>query len=90
MALLGYKDLDSAKGIAKLQEEKAQSENEKIRKGQPLKTEEIDDHDVHVGEHVRYVLSEYDELSEGAKKRLMAHISEHKRKLNENQIKTEV
>ncbi|MDY6367652.1 MAG: hypothetical protein SPL13_03940 [Clostridia bacterium] len=89
LSLLGYKDLDSAKGIAKLQEEKAEAENEKIRKGATLNAEEIDDDEIHVGEHTRYVLSEYEELTSSQKQRLMDHIAEHKNKIKQKQLKTE-
>ena len=92
LSLLGYKDLDTEKGLSRLQEEKAERENEKMRKGDALTIEEIDDHDIHIGEHTRYVLSEYDELSEDEKGRFLAHIGEHKKlkkEQTENQITEE-
>lgn len=82
LALLGYKDLDYQKGLSRLHEEKAQNENEKIReKGMPV--EEIDDHGIHIDEHIRYTLSEYEELTEEEKSRLFLHVSEHKSMLKE-------
>ena len=90
LSLLGYKDLDSQKGLARLQEEKAAKENEKIRKGKKVVCEEIDDHDIHVNEHKKYVLSEYDELTDSERARFSEHIAEHKRiKQQEENIKTE-
>lgn len=80
LTLLGYKDLDYQKGISRLQEEKAQMENELIRKNN-LATEEIDDNEIHIDEHIRYVLSEYQQLSDKVKQRFFAHIKEHKEKL---------
>lgn len=77
LSLLGYKDLDYQKGVARLQEEKAQAENEKIRKT-GLEIEEIDDDGIHIDEHVRYILSEYSELKEDEKARLFAHLKRHK------------
>ena len=77
LSLLGYKDLDYQKGIARLQEEKAQEENDKIRtNGLPI--EEIDDDNIHIDEHTRYILSEYSELKDDEKTRLFAHLKEHK------------
>lgn len=84
LSLLGYKDLDSQKGLSRLQEEKAQTENAVIRKS-GMEVEEIDDHGIHIDEHTRYVLSEYDELSKEEKERLFAHIKEHKEKLKEKE-----
>ena len=80
LALLGYKDLDYQKGISRLQEEKAQRENEMLKKGL-VTTEEIDEHSIHIDEHVRYVLSEYQDLNENNRKNFFSHIKEHKEKL---------
>jgi len=85
LTLLGYKDLDYQKGVSKLQEEKAQTENERILK-ENLCTEEIDDHLIHVDEHTRYVLSEYGSLKEEQKQRFYAHIKEHKSKIEQTKI----
>ena len=80
LSMLGFKELDYRKGISRLQEQKAQQENEIIRlKG--LEIEEIDDDAIHEDEHTRYVLSEYDELSGEEKARLYAHIKAHKERL---------
>ena len=91
LSLLGYKDLDYAKGIYALQEQKAQTENEKMRK-EDCAVEEIDDDGIHIDEHIRYVLCEYDELSEEQKARYFTHVKAHKEKLqadgkDENDLK---
>lgn len=77
LTLLGYKDLDFRKGASRLHEQKAQNENEKIRK-LGLDIEEIDDDAIHIDEHTRYILSEYAELSGEEKARLFAHLKAHK------------
>ena len=82
LSLLGYKDLDSQNGVSRLHEEKAQSENEKIRKF-GLDIEEIDDDAIHIDEHTRYDLSEYDELKDDEKTRLFEHIKKHKERLKD-------
>ena len=46
-----------------MQEEKAQDENEIVRKS-GMSVEVIDDDDIHLDEHIRYVLSEYKTLTE--------------------------
>jgi len=81
LTLLGYKDLDNQKGLSRLQEEKAQWENEKLKKSD-FAVEEIDDHAIHVDEHVRYVLSEYTSLTKEQRERIYTHVREHKNKLN--------
>lgn len=87
LSLLGYKDLDYRKGLSRLHEEKAQEENELIRK-KGVGVDVVDDDVIHVDEHTRYVLSEYPELSDEEKNRLFAHISEHNaRILNKEQKK---
>ncbi len=84
LSLLGYKDLDYQKGLSRLQEEKAQEENQIIRE-KGLSIEEIDDDNIHVDEHTRYVLSEYKQLTEKEKANLFAHIQEHKERLEKKQ-----
>lgn len=80
LSLLGYKDLDYQKGLSRLQEERAQKENEELRT-MDKQIEEIDDDEVHADEHVRYVLSEYDSLSKEQKERIYAHIRAHKERI---------
>ena len=83
LSILGYKDLDVKKGTYTLQEEKAQRENKALRK-ELLLVEEIDDDDIHITEHTRYVLGEYNQLSNEAKERFYTHIKEHKNRKEEN------
>ncbi len=83
---LGYKDLDYQKGLSTLQMEKAQYENGLLREKE-LPVEEIDNHEIHVEEHTRYVLSEYSELSETQKQNVFKHVREHKQAIK--QIKGE-
>lgn len=80
LSLLGYKDLDYRKGLSKLQEEKAQEENELVRKSN-MQVEIIDDDSIHLDEHIRYILSEYKTLTEQEKQRLYAHVEEHKKRI---------
>lgn len=81
LSLLGYKELDYQKGLSRLQEEKAQRENEMLVKA-PVSVTEIDDDFIHVDEHIRYILSEELSLSESQKENFYAHIKEHKEKIN--------
>jgi hypothetical protein len=84
LSLLGYKELDYQKGLARLQEEKAQKENDSLRK-ESVPIDEIDDDSIHVDEHVRYVLSEFSSLKEEQKQRFYQHIKEHKNRIkNDN------
>ena len=78
--LMGYKDLDYQKGVSSLQEEKAQQENQTLMKNQ-LFTEIIDDDEIHIDEHVRFILSEYNSLSNEQKERFFNHVKEHKENL---------
>ena len=83
LSLLGYKDLDYRKGISGLQEEKAKKENERMRL-ECVTVDEIDDHLIHIDEHVRYYLSEYEEMGEEMKKRYFEHVRAHKEGMNNN------
>ncbi len=81
LSLMGYNDLDYTNGVSRLQQEKAQMENDKLRSS-VLSVEEIDDDKIHVDEHVKYVLSEYAELDEKSKNRYFEHIKLHKERIN--------
>jgi len=84
LSLLGYKHLDYQNGLSRLQEERALKENEQLRveeKG----IEIIDDDSIHVDEHVRYVLSEYQSLTEEQKQRFFEHISQHKERIKKGE-----
>ena len=84
LSLLGYKELDYQKGLSRLQEEKAQRENAELIK-KSVEVDEIDDHNIHVDEHVRYILSEFSSFTDEKKQRFYEHISLHKQKLkNDN------
>ena len=81
LSLLGYKDLDYQRGLSRLQEERAINENLLIRK-EDKEIEIIDDDEIHIDEHVRYVLSETSTLNEQEKQRFYKHIDAHKKRLN--------
>lgn len=84
LTLLGYKDLDCSKGLSKLQEEKARRENDKLKQTE-LSVEDFDDDSIHVDEHLRFVLSEYQSLNDQQKQRFSKHIKEHKEKVYSKQ-----
>lgn len=84
LTLLGYKDLDYSKGLSKLQEEKARRENDKLKQTE-LSVEDFDDDSIHVDEHLRFVLSEYQSLNDQQKQRFSKHIKEHKEKVYSKQ-----
>ena len=87
LSLLGYKDLDYQKGMARLQEEKAQKENERLKR-EEKPVEEIDDDGIHVDEHTRFILCEYDTLTAEQKNRFYVHLKAHKdrMKINKGEI----
>lgn len=81
LSLLGYKELDYQKGLARLHEEKAQTENNKLKK-EFIEIDEFDDHSIHQEEHTRFILSEYQDLTKEQKNNYFIHIEQHKQKLN--------
>ena len=84
--LLGFSELNVNKGETRLQTEKARKENLVIRK-EGMDIEEIDNDIIHVEEHTRYALGEYDELSTEEKQRIFKHIKMHKDRINEKKEK---
>ena len=86
LSLLGYKDLDYKLSVTRLHENKAREENAKIKK-EAIMPDEIDDHDVHLAEHARCFLSEYQNLSEKEKANINAHYKAHKELKNNSKIR---
>lgn len=77
LSILGFSDLVSNKGLSRLQTDRASKENLIIRK-EEKEIEEIDNDVIHIEEHTRFALSEYDELSKEEKQRIFMHIKKHK------------
>lgn len=77
LALLGYQDLDYNRGMSILHEEKARVENLKLLKEQEIAVD-LDDHKIHIDEHVRYFLTEHEDLSDAQKSRFIEHVKSHK------------
>ena len=81
LSILGFSELVSNKGLSRLQMDRASKENEIIKKEQK-EIEEIDNDVIHIEEHTRFALSEYDQLSAEEKQRIFKHIKMHKERIN--------
>lgn len=75
--LLGYRELDTTGAVIRLHRERAQAENASFSKGTPA-VSALDDHAVHVEEHTRYFLSEYEHMSEEEYRAVEAHVAAHR------------
>lgn len=80
LSLLGYKDLDYKKGLSRLHEEKAQRENQLLLKNE-IAVDYIDDDNIHIDEHVRFMLSEYTDLDETKRQNITVHVEEHEKNI---------
>ena len=89
LSLLGYTELDSTSGIYALHEEKAQEENQRLL-SKDVSVDEFDDHKIHTDEHVRYLLTEYRDLSDTEKQRISAHIKAHEILLPKTEVVKEI
>ena len=82
MDAFGMGNWEDAANLDELQRQQAQRENEMNERGTPPEVSELDDTDIHVFEHTKYVYSAaYRELKRDkpeTAERLMNHIREHK------------
>lgn len=78
----GLGSYENCRDISALHADCAREENLKIRAGEKAKTDDLDDHDVHIAEHSRFYFSQEgrSSMSENARKALAAHIREHMEK----------
>jgi len=81
LELLGFGVWENAQDIAELHQKKASCENDKFMKGEKVEVMEIDDHDLHISEHIAFMLGgEFEKHSnEKIKNEMLKHIREHKK-----------
>ena len=80
LEIMGYGSFDNVRDLTSLHISKAQSENLSLGDAY-VHVEEIDDHEVHIAEHIRFILSGELELMKDkakTKKNVLEHIAEHK------------
>lgn len=80
LTMLGIKNLDFEDEISKLSRKKAEKENLTTTDiPDPI---EIDDHELHIHEHIKFILGS-EELSDERKNKIIEHIKKHKNKQKE-------
>ena len=91
LELLGFGVWESAQDINELHEKKASSENAKMILGEAVQVKEIDDHDLHINEHIAFMLGgEYEKKqTQDIERMFLEHIRQHK-KFKSAEIATQV
>jgi len=80
LELLGYGNLSGAQDITNLHIDKAQRENINMQES-VVEVEEFDDHELHVNEHVKCLLTEDFTQKQNYKQRVVEHMKKHKKLL---------
>lgn len=77
LSMLGFKNWDTYEDIDELHKEKAIKENLDIKNiEEPL---EIDNHELHIGEHTKFLISDKgSKISKEEKEKMINHINKHK------------
>lgn len=93
LELLGFGMWENSVDLTELQINHAREENIKLTKGEKISLLPIDDHKLHIDQHIAYILS--GELidkpnKEQIEKQLLSHIEEHKKQLLEQQKKNDL
>lgn len=90
LELLGYGIWENASDIKQKHNAKASNENYQFMKNEEVKVLEIDDHDIHINEHISFMLSNEFENAKKShadlEQKFLSHIAEHKKQrlLSEN------
>lgn len=82
LEILGYGSLSNAQDVLSLHTQKAEKENIELFERE-LEVDELDEHDVHIEEHIRKLLSlDAEKLGKSPyKERIKAHINLHKKQI---------
>ena len=87
LQLLGLGIWENAQDTGELHIKKADNENLKLYKNQPVKVCEIDDHELHIDRHIAFMLGgDYEEqlIQDSAlEERFLQHINQHKKLLKQ-------
>lgn len=88
LQMLGFGSFECRVDVTELQLKKASRENIKMLGKMQVGIDEIDDDELHINEHIAYMLSEeFEAVEDSVKKLFLDHIRKHKEKLNESIIK---
>ena len=79
LEMLGFGNWESARELDELNKSRAIEENEKVYT-ESVEIGEVDDDDIHIAEHSKALLGREYEYTPEARKRLVEHIRDHKRK----------
>ena len=90
LEILGYGSLDNTNDIATLHKNKAEKENLDV-KTTDIFVEAYDDHEIHIEEHTRYLLTMDNQNKDNIeKKKIIEHLTEHKKFLMQENLVSEV
>lgn len=81
LELLGFGVWENSQDIMELHQKKASCENSKFIHGEKVIIKEIDDHDIHISEHIAFMLGgDYEKNSTPEiESKMLEHIREHKK-----------
>ena len=87
LEMIGFGNLDNSQDLNSLHIRRADNENISMLNGEMVKVKSIDDHKLHINEHIAYMLSgEYEKnATDGIEKNFLNHIDEHKKFLKEGE-----
>lgn len=89
LEMLGMGIWENAQDVNELHIKKAGGENLKMIKGEEVKVREIDAHDLHINEHIAFMLSEdfekAIETDKDLEDKFLKHINNHKKLIKESQ-----
>lgn len=90
LEMIGFGVWESAKDVEQLHIRRADNENLAMLKGNVMEVKAIDNHELHINEHIAFMLSGSFDFDKGDAERIfMEHIAKHKQLLKENKNEEE-
>lgn len=78
LEMMGFGNWEASRSLDEAHIKKCAIENSELAEGKDCGIEDIDDHEIHITEHARFLVSGRDILTPEAKKELNKHIRAHK------------
>lgn len=78
LELLGFGNWEDTRSFDEIHIKKANFENQSFVENKTVALEEVDNHELHIEEHIQFIIGRFNRLNNNQKDNILQHIREHK------------